>query len=96
MEHRHKLAVMLLAAILTAPLQADITPSGDVDPTDHSWWIGGGDNSTDAYIGKTAAGSVTVSLGSDLSSYWGFIGYGAGATGVVTVDGIGSTWTNSG
>ena len=87
--------VSLLSLTLAAPLQADITPSGDVDPTDHSWWIGGGYIFTNAYIGKTGAGSVTVNLGSDLSSYYGLIGYYSGSTGVVTVDGSGSTWTNS-
>ncbi|MDY7010971.1 MAG: PEP-CTERM sorting domain-containing protein [Planctomycetota bacterium] len=85
--------VSLLSLILAAPLQADITPGGDVDPADYSWWHNGGDCWTDAYIGMTAAGSVTVNLGSDLSSYCGFIGYVPDATGGVTVAGSGSTWT---
>ncbi|MDY7009679.1 MAG: hypothetical protein SVV80_02870 [Planctomycetota bacterium] len=91
-----RILAFLLFLTLSASLQADITPSGDVDPTDPLWWIGGGDSSTNAYIGKTAAGSVTVNLGSDLRSSYGYIGYDAGAIGVVTVDGSGSTWTNSG
>jgi len=86
----------LLSLALAAPLQADITPSGDVDPTDVSWWTGGGDSSTYVYIGNTAAGSVTVNLGSCLSSYFSHIGYESGATGVVTVDGSGSTWACDG
>ena len=88
--------VSLLSLALAAPLQADITPSGDVDPTYHSWWTGGGDDSTNAYIGKTAAGSVTVNLDSDLISWKGYIGYDSGSTGEVTVDGSGSTWTIGG
>ena len=77
-------------------MQAGIMPSGDVDPTNYSRWHNGGSSSTHAYIGKSTAGSVTVNLGSDLSSDKGYIGYEAEATGEVTVDGGGSTWTNNG
>ena len=83
--------VSLLSLTLAAPLQADIMPDGDVDPTDDLWWIDGGGGS-DAYIGKTATGSVTVNDGSELSSRCGYIGYDSGSTGEVAVDGSGSTW----
>ncbi|MDY7009910.1 MAG: hypothetical protein SVV80_04070, partial [Planctomycetota bacterium] len=68
-----RILAFLLFLTLSASLQADITPGGEVDPTDPSWWTGGGNSSTNAYIGNTAAGSVTVDLGSDLSSYRGCI-----------------------
>ncbi|MCD4699601.1 MAG: PEP-CTERM sorting domain-containing protein [Phycisphaerae bacterium] len=86
--------VSLLSLTLATPLRAGIIPSGDVDPADYSWWHNGGDSSTDAYIGNTAAGSVIVNLGSDLSSWEGSIGYSSGSAGAVMVDGVGSTWTN--
>ncbi len=88
--------VSVLSLALSAPLQAGITPSGDVDPINHSWWTGGGSSLTDAYIGKTAAGSVIVDLGSDLSSSYGYIGYTEATNSKVTIDGYGSTWANSG
>ncbi|MCK4625550.1 MAG: PEP-CTERM sorting domain-containing protein [Phycisphaerae bacterium] len=102
MAHSHSftwILVSLLLLALAAPLQADITPSGDVNPTEHSWWASGGSSSTNAYIGyysTTIPGSVIVNDGNDLSARSGLIGFNSGSTGVVTVDGSGSTWACSG
>ncbi len=67
--------------------------SRPITPPDY-WWTNGGGSFAFAFIGKTTVGSVTVDSGSDLSSGFSYIGYEAGATGEVTVDGSGSTWTN--
>ncbi len=85
----------LLLLALAAPLQAVITPSGDLYPTGLDWWIGGGSPYTEAFIGKTGTGSVTINLGSYLTSYKGRIGRYPGSVGVVTVDGNGSTWDSN-
>ena len=68
------------------------TRSGDVGPANPSTWI----DSTTGYIGQSAAGALTVNGGSGLLSYDGYIGFGSGSAGTVTVDGNGSTWTNGG
>ena len=47
-------------------------------------------------VGHTAAGELRIDNGSDVSNSNGFVGHEAGSTGVVTVDGAGSTWSNSG
>ena len=84
--------IFLLLLGLCASLKAGITPSGDLDPADPSWWTSGGGSDTDAYIGKTASGTVIINSGSGLSSQWAYVGYGITATGLVTIDGSGSRW----
>jgi T5SS/PEP-CTERM-associated repeat protein/autotransporter-associated beta strand protein len=69
---------------------AAITPTGDVEPSNPSSWT----TSTTAYIGNTSSGTLTVDLGSKLSSYSGCVACGTSTTGVVIVDGTGSAWTN--
>ncbi len=85
--------VLLAAFSLTGPLpmvRSAITPTGDVDPFDVSTWGG----TTTGYIGETAAGTLTVDGGSSLLSDYGYVGYGSAATGLVSVTGPGSNWTN--
>jgi fibronectin-binding autotransporter adhesin len=87
-------AAMLALFLLTGPLpvaHADFIVSGNVDPTDPSAWT----SSTYGYIGKKSYGSLLVNSGSDLLSNYSYIGYSSGVSGAVTVDGSGSTWTNS-
>ncbi len=85
--------VILFSAItLTTPLPAAIYSTGNVNPADPSTW----DSSTIAYIGNTGTGSVIADGGSDLVSYYGYLGYYSDSSGEVTIDGIGSTWNNSG
>jgi T5SS/PEP-CTERM-associated repeat protein len=84
------LAVVVLGlGIFVGPLGAAINYSGDLRPADPSAW----DSSTYASI---ETGSVTVDGGSDLVSRQSWISYSSGSRGLVTIDGIGSTWTNSG
>jgi T5SS/PEP-CTERM-associated repeat protein len=85
---------LLTALYLASPLshaRAAITPAGDVSPANPSSWTSG----TEAYIGNTASGALTVDGGSALLSYHGYLGYGSSATGVVNVVGSGSTWANT-
>ena len=80
---------VLAAAVATSTSWAGITPSGDLSPTNPSNWT----NSTQAYIGNTANGTLLVNDGSLLLSDSGFLGHSGGVVGLVTVDGIGSKWT---
>ena len=50
----------------------------------------------DLGIGYTGHGSMVVKDGVIIKSKTGYIGYSSGSTGIVTVEGEGSTWTNSG
>jgi T5SS/PEP-CTERM-associated repeat protein len=86
---------MFLAALcLVGPLptlHADIVISGDVHADPDDWT-----RHTDGYIGITGYGAVTVDSGSDLKSGFISIGDKSNSTGVVTIDGTGSTWTSFG
>ena len=46
-------------------------------------------------VGNTADGTLAIENSGLVSNGYGFIGYGSGSTGNVTVDGTGSMWTNS-
>jgi fibronectin-binding autotransporter adhesin len=83
-------ALVGLLAAAALPAGATITPAGDVSPS--LLWSG----TTTAYVGNTSAGTLTVNGGSDLLSGYTYIAFGDTVTGLVTVSGAGSTWTNSG
>ncbi len=54
-------------------------------------------NSRDLYVGHDGQGTLNITDGGVVDSdYYVYIGYEAWATGEVTVDGSGSTWTNNG
>ncbi len=59
-------------------------------------------NAWPLFVGYSGIGSVSVTNGAALTSgadttgAAGYLGYNAGSTGTVTVDGTGSKWTNSG
>ncbi len=56
-------------------------------------------NSATLYVGNSGSGTLSISDGSAVASKYGlscYVGNGTGSTGMVTVDGAGSTWTNSG
>ena len=85
--------VCCLGLLLCAsPARAGVTWTGDVVPADPTTWT----SSTSGTIGDTGIGTVDVTGGSAIISRRGIIGYLAGSSGTVTVDGAGSTWTNSG
>ncbi len=84
--------VVLVVGVSANPAVAEIVTTGDVVPaTDPATWT----SSTMAYIGKTGNGTMNITSGSDVSDWYGRIGYDPGSTGEVTVDGTGSTWTTS-
>ena len=82
-------------AVLSLTVSSLVGPRGDYRhrqrQPEHLPWT----SSTTGYIGNTAAGTLTVDGGSDLSSATGYIGYRNGTTGKVTVSGTGSAWTNN-
>ena len=84
-------AISVAASVASA--RAAITPEGDVSPSDPSTWDY---YSTDAYIGNTANGTLTLDAGNRISSHLGYIGYGSAATGVVNISGTNSSWRTYG
>ena len=59
--------------------------------------INGGSLSTKySYIGINGSGTLNITNGGKVSNSYGYLGYNSGSTGTATVDGTGSTWTNSG
>ncbi|WP_441241336.1 autotransporter domain-containing protein [Tardiphaga sp. 768_D3_N2_1] len=53
-------------------------------------------NSGDLYVGRSGTGMLTIRNGGAVSNAgFGYLGFTAGTTGSATVDGAGSTWTNS-
>jgi large repetitive protein len=88
---RHAMAILALAAIVlmtTSGAQAALTYSGNLNPVNPAAW----GTSTNARVGDTADGSLTLDGGSSVTSKNSYLGYNAGVTGTVTVT-AGSTWT---
>jgi T5SS/PEP-CTERM-associated repeat protein len=85
------LSTAVVSVSLISAANAAVTPSGDVDPdtdpTSWGWW-------TTANIGVDGTGSLQITDGDSITSggAGNSIGYGSGATGMVTVDGVGSAW----
>ena len=80
---------------------AAFTTSGSIDsinpysiPYSYTPIPGIWDGTPQTYIGYTSGGTLTVDSGSDLHSGYAYIAYASGYTGLATVDGAGSTWTN--
>ncbi|WP_354109163.1 autotransporter domain-containing protein [Bradyrhizobium sp. S3.12.5] len=48
------------------------------------------------FVGASGAGTLTIQNGGAVSNVVGYLGFNALSTGTATVDGAGSTWTNSG
>lgn len=87
------LAFRTFVALLLLPAStslAGISTTGNVNPSDTSTWTG----LTSGCVGNTDDGSLTINGGSDLKSYYGFLGYENGVTGEVIITDDGSTWTN--
>ena len=81
---------------LTAAAQAQYTIDGGATETvpgsqTSPWNIGGNLN-----VGYSGSGTLNITSGGTVSNTAAYLGYNAGSTGTVTVDGSASTWTNSG
>ncbi|MBN1851720.1 MAG: autotransporter-associated beta strand repeat-containing protein [Pirellulales bacterium] len=62
-----------------------------IDGTGSTWT-----NKTELYIGAGGDGTLNITGGGTVSSKWaGYLGCVDGSTGIVTVDGAGSTWNHS-
>ena len=54
-------------------------------------------NTEDLRVGYSdGTGVLTITNGGTVSNYYGILGYYAGSSGTVTVDGVGSSWTSTG
>ena len=83
------LRVLLLALSLGSPfsaVRAAISYTGDVEPDPNTWT-----SSIVGQVGNTADGTLTVNQGTNLVSNYGLIAEMPGVTGVMTVDGTGTT-----
>ncbi len=78
---------VMLSVILVKVTSAEIPFSGDIDPTNPAGWT----TSTNAYVGKSAEGTLCV-LGSSIVSQSGTVGYMSGVRGTVLLKGYPSSW----
>jgi fibronectin-binding autotransporter adhesin len=85
------LLLVFVVLIVGQPVFAALITTGEVFPVDPSTW----DPSTTAYVGIGGTGSVTADAGTTIVSEFGYLGYGPGSIGEVTIDEAGSAWTNS-
>jgi outer membrane autotransporter protein len=88
--------VLGVGLTLTAAAQAQYTIDGGATETvpgsqTSPWNIGGNLN-----VGYSGSGTLNITSGGTVSNTAAYLGYNAGSTGTVTVDGSASTWTNSG
>jgi T5SS/PEP-CTERM-associated repeat protein len=75
----------------TSPAVAEVTWFGDVIPDDPATWT----SDTIGYIGDIGDGTLGITGGSTVDCAMALIGANSGSTGDVTVDGVGSTWSNN-
>ena len=52
-------------------------------------------NNGSLYVGGYVGGTLSITNGGSVSSLYGYIDSVSGSTSIVTVDGVGSTWTNT-
>lgn len=82
------LTAAIFIAIPFEPTHGAINSYGNVDPIGPSYWKG--------TVGDTSFGAVSIDNGSQLSSSSVYLGQAAGATGLVSVDGAGSSLNSYG
>ncbi len=75
-------------------LQLGSTGSVTVDGVGSTWINSGGYLDGFIAIGRSGDGTLAISGGGTVSNSYADIGLESGSTGRVTVDGVGSTWTN--
>ena len=88
------LALTTVVWLLAETTEASISIFNDVVPSlpiGDPWNVGG-----PLTVGETLTGEMTIDSGSDVENTDGYVANNAGSTGVVTVNGSGTTWSNSG
>ena len=96
---RAGLCMVFLAAALfcaPAPLWAEVTATGDGNPSftgtePDPWTVSG-----EIRIGNTGTGTLTIADGGSVSNIYGYLGYSSTGDGTATVTGTASSWTNTG
>lgn len=90
-----RIVILMVSVGLCASIaQADIIANGNVSPANPAAWT----SSTIVYIGGFGVGGLTVdnnNVDMNLLSLYSYVGSGSTATGVVTVSGVGATWTST-
>jgi T5SS/PEP-CTERM-associated repeat protein len=86
----------LLSRFSEVGTQATATGTATVTGSGSTWTLG-----MNMFVGYSGKGTLAITNGgfvnsSTIGSTGGYIGYNAGSSGAVTVDGLGSTWTNTG
>lgn len=92
MKPRIIFSVLVGLSSLSSLCHADITVTGDVNPSDAAFWAAGGNNTQGGTIGSTEQGSLTVNGGSILNLADGVLGETNTAEGSAWITGNGSTW----
>ena len=95
MHRKPKFLPTMVALVLlgcASSVMADVTWTGEVEPTDPTTWTFG----TKAYIGSSDFGTLTVDAGSSIRSSDSYIGNQAGGSGEVTITGPNSLWSTAG
>ena len=95
---RAGLCMVFLAAALfcaPAPLWAEVTATGDGNPSftgtePDPWNVSG-----EIWIGNTGTGTLSVENGGSVSNTYGYLGYSSTGDGTATVTGPTSSWTNT-
>ncbi|MCA0910602.1 autotransporter domain-containing protein [Qipengyuania gaetbuli] len=64
---------------------SEVYLNGDLNSVDDAGYL---------YVGARGSGGLTISDGGTVSDLFGYLGAGVGSDGSVSVDGVGSSWTN--
>jgi T5SS/PEP-CTERM-associated repeat protein len=89
-------AALASVLLITVPAAADeIIDNGDTVTvpsvaTPSPWTITG-----DLYVGDTSAGTLDIGTNGTVANENGYVGYGVGSIGTVTLTGPTATWTNN-
>ncbi len=89
---KSSITTLVLLTTIAVPVHATVTTTGDVSPggaTD-PWAVGG-----TLRVGNSGNGTLSITVGGEVTNHHGYIGYSSGSTGEATVSGSGSRWTHS-
>jgi len=86
------LAMLLTGSLLCPSAEAAVTTTGDVTPNPLATDPSDPNATRVGNVGRTAPGTLRVDGGSQIYTFWSFIGYDNGVEGSATVEGPGSLW----